>query len=171
MPLQFSTELKPEHVREATTGIFLRQISKPIIFAGVAVLFVAVQAILWVLVPALSWQWHTVLAALMAVSVGGAVLFAGLYYQELALRNFRRFKGAPVRASLEDSAYRYEAGWGSGSIEWTRFQSLWCLKGVWVLLQHSEGGVSVLLPAGDLDGEARDFLKARMARVGAKVLD
>jgi hypothetical protein len=171
LALQFQTELKPAHVKEATAGLFRRQITKPAVLLGVLALFAAVQALFWFLAPVFGAWWHAALAFLMALSIGGSVYFAGLYYEAVALRNFERFQGAPVRVSLEEACYSYEAPWGRGRIEWSRFQSLWCLGTVWVLLQHVEGGASVLLPSQDLDEEARAFLRARMARERAQVLD
>jgi hypothetical protein len=170
LALQFSTELKSAHIVQATSGIFWRQIAKPVVVLGCLVLLLSGQGILWAVEPALGWTWHAALALLMAVTVAGSLGFASRYYQDLALRNFERFKGAPVRVGLEEGAYRYEASWGQGSIEWSQFQSLWCLRDVWVLLQHADKGVSVLLPAADLDEEARNFIRARMAGVRAKVL-
>lgn len=170
MPLKFQTELKPAHVKAATAGVFRRQLTKPAVLLGLLAFFLLVQGLFWVLAPVFGWWWHAALAVLMALSIGGATYFAGLYYEAVALRNFERFHGAPVQVSLEDAVYRYEASWGRGEIEWSRFHSLWCLRTVWVLLQHSEDGVSVLLPAEDLDEDARSFLKARLAREQVRVL-
>lgn len=171
MALQFRSELTPAHVREATAGIFWRQVTKPLVLSGAAAVFAAAQGILWAVLPGFGWQWHAALAGMMSAGLAGGLAFASSHYQSLALANFARFKGAPVEASLERDSYRYAADWGSGSIEWSRFQSLWCLDGVWVLLQHAEGGASVLLPSADLDEEARGFLRQRMAEVRAEVLD
>jgi hypothetical protein len=171
LPLQFQTEILPGHVREATAGVFWRHAAaQPKAVLGLLFLFGTAQALLWALVPALAWPWHAALASLMALSVWIVLASAERYYQGLASRNFSRFKGAPVRISLEEDAYCYEASWGRGTIAWSDFQSLWCLKNVWVLLQHAEGGASVLLPQGDLDPDARAFLKGRLAGVGAKVV-
>ena len=166
MAVQFSTEITPGHVREATAGIFWRQsLSRPLGVLGLAALLAAAEAGLALVLPGLAWWWYLAFLGLMLLTALGGLHAACRYYQALALRNFSRFKGSPVRVSLEPDAYRYEASWGSGTIEWSRFQSLWCMKNVWVLLQHAENGASVLLPAADLGQEARDFLKDRMARV------
>lgn len=171
MPLQFQAEILPDHVREATAGIFWRHAAaQPKAVLGLLFLLGTAQALLWALLPHLSWCWHAALAALMILSVWIVLASAERYYQGLASRNFSRFRGAPVRISLEESAYCYEAPWGRGTILWSDFQSLWCLKNVWVLLQHAEGGASVLLPQVHLDPDARAFLRARLARAGARVL-
>jgi hypothetical protein len=170
MPLQFQTEIKPSHVKGATAGIFWRQtVGQPVSIVCLLVLFAAAQGIIMATVRGLLWWWYAGFAVLMAATGLGALFIVGRYYQELALRNFSRFKNEPVRVSLDQDAYRYEAAWGAGAIEWSRFQSLWRLKNVWVLLQHAENGASVLLPAADLDGDARIFLKDRMAEAGATV--
>jgi hypothetical protein len=157
-------------VKEATSGIFWRQaVGQPLSVACMLVLFSAALGVIVATVPGLPWWWYLGFGVLMSLTGLGALAIAGRYYQELALRNFSRFKDEPVRIILDQDAYRYEAAWGAGVIEWSRFQSLWCLKNVWVLLQHAENGASVLLPAADLDGDARLFLRARMAEVGARV--
>lgn len=170
MPLQFQTEIKPAHVKGATSGIFWRQtVGQPLSLVCLLVLFAAAQGILMATVRGLGWWCYAGFAVLMAATGLGALFMVVRYYQELALRNFSRFKDEPVRISLDQDAYRYEAAWGAGAIEWSRFQSLWTLKNVWVLLQHAERGASVLLPAADLDKDARGFIKARMAEAGATV--
>lgn len=169
MPLRFTTELKPVHVRAATARIFRRQITRPVVLGGTVFVFVAAQAIFWAAAPAFNWEWHTILGVLMIVLVAGTVAFADRHFQDLALRNFQRFKGCPVQVRLEDDRYCYEAQWGKGELEWSRFQSLWCLPEVWVLLQHAPNGLSVLLPAEDLDEEAKTFLKERMRAAGARL--
>jgi hypothetical protein len=157
-------------VKAATAGIFWRQtVGQAAPVACIFVLFAVALGTIIAAVPGLLWWWYAGVAVLMAATGFCALFIAGRYYQELALRNFSRFKDEPVRISLDPDAYRYQAAWGSGAIEWTRFQSLWCMERVWVLLQHAENGASVLLPAADLDGDARDFLRARMVDVGAKV--
>jgi len=172
LPLQFQTELKPEHVREATAAIFWRQtLGQPLSLLGFLVLVAVALGVFVALVPGWTWWWYAVSLGLMIAVVFGVLAMASRYYQELALHNFSRFKDAPVRVSLEQGAYRYEAAWGEGAIEWTRFQSLWCLKNAWVLLQHVENGASVVLPVLDLDGASKTFLKERMAQVGAQVRD
>jgi hypothetical protein len=171
LPLQFQTEIKPAHVREATAGVFRSQVTRPALLLGLAALLGLAQALFWVIAPVFDWKWRLALAGLMLLSVVCATAFAGIYYRELALKNFERFTGAPLRVRLEDAAYHYEAAWGRGELAWSRFQSLWCLKQVWVLLEHSERGASVLLPAADLDEEARVFIKSRLAREGARVMD
>lgn len=170
MSVQFSTEITPEHVQEATAGIFWRHTAfQPLAALGLAVLLAAAEAVLLLALPGLAWWWYCVFLGLMLLLALAGLVAACRHYQRLALRNFGRFKGAPVRVSLEPDAYCYEASWGSGAIEWTRFQSLWRLKNVWVLLQHAENGASVLLPAADLGQEARNFLKDRLARAGTRV--
>ncbi len=162
MSLQFSAQIDPPLVREATAGIFWRQVSQPRLLAGVVALMLLAQALFWAVMPQASWVLHAMLALLLlisALSLGG---FASRYYQDLALRNFERLKGAPVRVSLEEDAYRYEASWGQGAIPWAQFDSLWRFAGVWVLLQHQPGGVSVLLPVRDLSPEARAFIEAKL---------
>jgi hypothetical protein len=168
LSVQFSTEITPEHVREATAGIFWRHTaSQPMAAPCLAVLLAAAEAVLVLVLPGLAWWWYGIFLGLMLLLAFGGLVAACRHYQRLALRNFARFQGAPVRVSLEPDAYRYEAAWGSGTIEWSRFQSLWCLERVWVLLQHAENGASVLLPAADLGPEARDFLKERVAAARA----
>jgi hypothetical protein len=169
--VQFSTEISPSHVREATAGIFWRQTAaQPLGLLGLAALLTVAESALLALVPGLAWWWYAVFLGLMLLTALGGLHAACRYYQALALRNFSRFKGAAVRVSMDREAYRYEASWGSGAIEWARFQSLWCLKNVWVLLQHAENGASVLLPAADLGPEARNFLKDRMALERARIV-
>lgn len=169
MPLVFNAELSNAHVREATAGIFRRQMSKPMVLGGLAGLFGLAQLLLWAVLPQAHWKLHVMLALLMLITMNAVFYLASRYYQDLAQNNFTRFQGQPARVRLEPDAYHYQASWGQGSIEWARFQSLWCFPGVWVLLQHAQGGVSVLLPAASLDEEARAFLKARLDEVKAQV--
>jgi len=170
VPLQFQTEIKSAHVKDATSGIFWRQtVGQPVSVLCLLGLFAAAQGILMATVRGLVWWWYLGFAVLMAATGLGALFIVGRYYQQLAIHNFSRFKDEPVRISLDRDAYRYEAAWGAGAIEWSRFQSLWRMKHVWVLLQHAENGASVLLPAADLDGDVRGFLTTRMAEVGATV--
>jgi hypothetical protein len=170
VPLQFQTEIKPQHVKEATAGIFWRQtVGQPVSIACLLVLFAVAQGVIMATVRGLLWWRYAGFAVFMAATGLSALFMVGRYYQELALRNFSRFKDEPVRVSLDPDAYRYEAAWGAGAVEWSRFQSLWTLENVWVLLQHAENGASVLLPAADLDGDARAYIKVRMAETGATV--
>jgi hypothetical protein len=168
--LLLSVELLPEHVREATDGVFRRQLAKPIVLFGALGLLLLCQGLLWVVLPQAGWWLHAMLFLLMAFSLLVAAVVAGRHFQNLALRNFQRFAGQPAQVRLDEQAYHYQASWGQGAIEWARFDSLWRLPKVWVLLQHQEGGVSVLLPTDDLPGEAQAFILRKMAERGAQVL-
>lgn len=146
-------------MRQATAGIFWRQVTQWRACLGLLGLFGLAQALLWAIMPQAPWPLHVGLGALLLATALSLAVFASRYYQGLALRNFERFHGRPVQVSLDEDAYRYSAGWGQGSIEWSRFDSLWRFPTVWVLLQHSRGGVSVLLPSRDLSPEARDLIE------------
>lgn len=169
MPLTFETELSPAQVREATLGIFRKQVTKPVMLAGIVALFWLAQLILLAVMHQRYPKLHLLLFLLMLATCFFLYLGASRHYVELALKNFRRFHGHPVRVRLDEQAYHYAAVWGEGSIEWAQFQSLWCFEGVWVLLQHVPGGISVLLPAAALDEEARAFLRRKLAEVKAEV--
>jgi hypothetical protein len=168
--LLLSVELLPEHVREATDGVFRRQLAKPVVIFGVLGLLLLCQGLLWVVLPQAGWWLHAMLFLLMAFSLLVAAVVAGRHFQNLALHNFQRFAGQPAQVRLDEQAYHYQAGWGQGAIEWARFDSLWRLPKVWVLLQHQEGGISVLLPTEDLNHEAQAFILRKMAERGAQVL-
>jgi hypothetical protein len=161
--------LKPEHVREATAGIYRRQVAKPLVIAGLIGLMAVAQGLLWAVAPSAPWGLHVMLGALLLFSVFGTLYTAGRYYESLAIRNFKRFEGQVAQARLDPQGYHYKAAWGSGTVPWARVDSLWCLAGVWVLLEHADQGVSVLLPVADLDAEAQAFLKQRLAERGALV--
>jgi hypothetical protein len=162
LSLNFQTEIKPKHVRAATAGIFWRQAAQPVILVLLGVLWLGAHLSLAVLFPKTPFFVHALLGLLLWGTVLGMAWVAKRHYEELAAQNFKRFEGAPVQVRLETDAYHYSANWGQGPIAWDRFQSLWCLKEVWVLLQHAKDGVSVLLPAVDLDEEARAFILARL---------
>lgn len=157
-------------MREATAGVFRGQVFKPVVLAGAAGIVALAQGLVWALLPGPTWGLHLVLLALMLLSLGGLYLFAGRHYEGLAVANFRRFAGQPAQVRLDEEAYHYRASWGEGKIPWPLLDSLWCLPGVWVLLQHAEKGVSVLLPAASLDEEARAFIRGRVAAHGGRVL-
>lgn len=169
MPLAFEVNLKREHVRQATAGIYRRQLLKPMVVTGAIGLLILGQGLFWAVLPQAHWVLRIMLAVLMVLSLMGTVYTAGRYYQSLAIRNFQRFEGQPAQARLDDEGYHYQASWGSGTVPWARFDSLWCLPGVWVLLEHADKGVSVLLPVADLDAEAQAYLKARLQGRGAQV--
>ena len=169
VPLSFTVNLQPRHVRDATRGIFRRQVLKPGVLAGLAGLLVLGQALLWALLPKAGGILHGMLAVLMLVSVWGALALAGRHYESLALSNFRRFEGQPAQARLDLEGYHYQANWGAGTVPWGRVDSLWCLPEVWVLLEHTDKGVSVLLPLADLDTEAQAYLKVRLRERGAEL--
>lgn len=170
MSLLLSVELLPDHVREATDGVFRRQLTKPIVLFGALGLLLLCQGLLWVVLPQAGWWLHGMLLLLMVFSLLVAAVVAGRHFQDLALRNFQRFAGQSAQVRLDEDAYHYQASWGQGAIEWARFDSLWKLPRVWVLLQHQEHGVSVLLPTGDLNDEAQAFILRKMAERGAQVL-
>jgi hypothetical protein len=167
LPLHFQTEIKALHVRAATGGIFRRQVLQPVVLGLVAVFLFGMQLTLHVLFPFIPFFMHLMLALLVFASLAGLVWVLQRHYEKEALANFSRFMGAPVQVHLGAEAYRYSAAWGKGEISWNRFQSLWRFKEVWVLLQHSKGGVSVVLPSDSLDAEAQEFLLARLAEVFA----
>jgi hypothetical protein len=162
LPLNFQTEIKAQHVRAATGGIFRRQILQPVVLGLVAVFLLGMQLTLHVFFSFIPLYMHVLLALLVLGSLGGLLWILQRHYESTALQNFSRFMGARVQVRLSDAAYRYSASWGQGEIAWGQFQSLWRLKDVWVLLQHTPGGISVVLPTADLDAEARDFLTARL---------
>jgi hypothetical protein len=164
-----AVELLPEHVREATDGVFRRQLAKPMVLFGALGLLLLCQGLLWLVLPQAGWWLHGMLFLLMVFSLLAAAVVAGRHFQDLALRNFERFAGQPAQVRLDEQAYHYQASWGQGAIEWARFDSLWRLPGVWVLLQHQEDGVSVLLPTRSLDDEARAFILRKMAERGVQV--
>lgn len=169
MSLTFEAELSPAHVREATAGIFWRQVTKPVVLAGVVGLFWLAQLLLWAVLHARYPKLHVMLFLIMVATCLFLYLGASRHYIELALQNFKRFHGQPVQVRLEEDAYHYQADWGSGAIEWGQFQSLWCFPGVWVLLQHLPNGISVLLPAASLSAEAREFLLRKLQDLKAEV--
>lgn len=163
MTLVFKAEIKPAQVREATAGIFWRQVRQPKLLLALLALLLLTQALLYAVLPQIVWSVRALLLALMLFSLAGFGFAASQYYQTLALRNFIRFKGEPVQVELDEQAYRYSASWGQGAIEWERFQSLWRFPGVWVLLQHAPDGASVLLPTDDLSPEARAFIQRKIS--------
>lgn len=167
MSLQFQAQIQPAHVKAATAGIFWRQALQPLALALAAVLWLGLHLTLRVLFPGAPWFLHTGLALLLASTVGGAAWLAKQHFEAQALANFSRFAEAPARVSLEPDAYAYDAAWGQGRIPWDRFQSLWRFPSVWVLLQHAQGGVSVLLPTESLDDEAKAYLLARLVETKA----
>ena len=164
MSLQFSVQILPQQVREATRGIFWRQVTQVRALLILAGLLLLMQALLWALIPQAGWILHVLLLILLLSSALALAFFAARYYEGLALRNFTRFQGAPVAVSLDEEAYRYQAAWGQGGIPWGDFDSLWRFNGVWVLLQHRQGGVSVLLPSDGLDEEARAFIVRKVGQ-------
>lgn len=162
LPLRFTFEITPEQVREATAGVFWRQLRQPRLLASLAGLWVLAQAMLWMALPRVGWAPHALLGLLLPFSAWCLAVLASRHYQGLALRNFGRIQGQAVAVSLDEDAYRFEAAWGRGAIPWQRFDSLWRFEGVWVLLEHSPGGASVLLPAASLDEEARMFILGKL---------
>ncbi len=162
MALSFQTEIRPEHVRAATAGIFWRQALQPLVLGPLVVLWLGAHLTLQALFPLTNALMHLSLGLLLGLSVGGMAWVAKRHYEDIAVDNFKRFEGAPVQVSLQADGYGYSASWGQGSIAWGQFQSLWRFKEVWVLLQHQANGISVLLPAQDLDAEAQDFLIERL---------
>ncbi|HTB35359.1 MAG TPA: hypothetical protein VK842_10875 [bacterium] len=170
MSLLLAVELLPEHVREATEGVFRLQLAQPMVLLGAVGLLLLCQGLLWVVLPHAGWRLHGMLFLLMVFSLLVAAVVAGRHFQGLALRNFQRFAGQPAQVRLDELAYHYQASWGQGSIEWARFDSLWKLSKVWVLLQHQQDGVSVLLPTEALNQDAQVFILRKMAERGAQVL-
>lgn len=170
MPLQFSVEISPAQVREATAGIFWRQVTQWRLLLGIGALMGLAQATLWAVLPQAGWVLHAMLAVLLIISAVALGAFASRYYQELALRNFQRLHGQPVQVELDEEAYRYQAQWGRGSIPWATFESLWRFPSVWVLLQHAQGGVSVLLPTDGLDEAAQAHILRKLGEHKAQGL-
>lgn len=168
--LRFTALITPDLVRQATAGIFWRQALQWRLGLGLGGILVLAQLLLASALPQAGWALHGLLALLFLFSAASVGVVASRYYQGLALRNFERFKDAPLQVSLDDEAYRYSASWGQGSIEWGRFDSLWRFADVWVLLQHLAGGASVVLPLKDLSREAQAFILRKLAQTGAKVL-
>jgi hypothetical protein len=169
VPLSFQVNLKPEHVRQATAGIYRRQVLKPVVIGGLLGLLAVIEGLFWAVLPQAPWSLRALLAVMAVLSVIGTLYTAGRYYESLAVRNFQRFQGQPAQARLDEEGYHYQASWGSGLVPWAKVDSLWCLPAVWVLLEHADKGVSVLLPVADLDAEAQAYLKARMQARGALV--
>lgn len=169
MPLSFQTEIKPVHVRAATAGIFWRQALQPLALGVLGAFWIGAHLTLQLLFATMPVSIHLSLALLFWGSLAAVAQVASSHYQAEAERNFQRFEDAPVKVRLEDQGYGYDATWGRGTIPWGQFQSLWRFKAVWVLLQHEQGGASVLLPTEDLDDEAQAFLVERLRTAGAKV--
>jgi hypothetical protein len=169
VPLSFIVNLQPAHVRAATAGIYRRQVLKPGMIAALLGLLALVEGLFWAVLPQVVWGLRALLGGLLLLSAAGTFYTAGRYYESLALRNFRRFDGQPAQARLDEAGYHYQAAWGRGSIPWAQVDSLWCLPTVWVLLEHAERGVSVLLPVADLDAEAQAYIKERLLAAGALV--
>lgn len=169
MASSFSVLIKPAHVRAATAGIFWRQALRPLSLGILGVFWIGAHLTLQALFRSMPVGIHVSLALLFWGSLAAVAQLASAHYQAEAERNFQRFEGAPAQVRLEADAYVYEASWGQGAIPWTQFQSLWRFNAVWVLLQHAQGGASVLLPTEDLDAEAQAYLVGRLTAVGAKV--
>jgi hypothetical protein len=169
LPLQFQAQVSEAQVREATAGIFWRQVLQPKLLAVLGVILLFGQLLLSVVMTDGNLVLRAALALLMLLSALGMAWVASRYYQGVALRNFERIQAAPVRVRLDEDAYCFEAAWGQGSLPWERFQSLWRLKQVWVLLQHAQDGASVLLPAESLAEDARAFLEQKIASVNGEL--
>jgi hypothetical protein len=112
---------------------------------------------------------HALLASCLWGSIGAVAWMACDHYQRQAVLNFSRFEGVPIQVRLDRNAYHYMANWGQGRVPWDQIQSLWRLRHVWVLLQHVQGGVSILLPAESLDDEARGFLVQQVLASGGEL--
>jgi hypothetical protein len=170
LSLRFTALVTPDLVRQATAGIFWRQALQWRLGAGLGGILLLGQLLMASALPQAGWALHGLLALLFVFSAAAVAVLASRYYQGLAVRNFERFKDAPLQVELDEEAYRYSASWGRGSIEWGRFDSLWRFPAVWVLLQHLAGGASVVLPLKDLGPEAQAFILRKLGQAGAKVL-
>jgi hypothetical protein len=169
LPLQFQAQVSEAQVREATAGIFWAQLRQPKLLTVLGAFLLFGQLLLSLVMTDGNLVLRAALALLMLLSVLGVAWVASRYYQGIALRNFERIQAAPVRVRLDEDAYRFEAVWGQGSLPWERFQSLWRLEQVWVLLQHAQDGASVLLPAESLAEDARAFLEQKIAAVNGEL--
>lgn len=169
MPLSFQTDIKPAHVRAATAGIFWRQATQPLALGVLGVFWIGAHLTLQLLFPGIPVSIHLSLGLLFWGSLAAVAQVASAHYQAEAEKNFQRFEDAPVKVRLEPQGYAYEASWGQGLLPWGQFQSVWRFKAVWVLLQHVQGGASVLLPVEDLDAEAQAYLLQQLQAAGAKV--
>ena len=170
MPLNFHVEVTPALARQATAGIFWRQARSSKVLGPALGLLALLGLLVKLLLPGAGW---IVLGLVPLVVAGSMILAAWLVCgqaMELAAKNFVRFEGAPAQVTLTPGAYVYSATWGSGSIDWRDFQSLWRFEAVWVLLQHKAGGASVLLPSAALDDESRAYLELRLAEAGVEVM-
>lgn len=165
MPLQFDAQVTESQVRQATSGIFWRQALQPKLLGALAVFLLFGQLLLRAVLRQASWPLHAGLGLLMLLSVAGLAVVASRHYVGLALQNFQRIVGAPVRVRLDEDAYGFEAAWGQGRLPWAQFQSLWRFSSVWVLLQHAENGASVLLPLDAMDEEAQAFIVRKIEGV------
>ena len=170
MSLSFEVEVTPALARQATAGIFWRQVrSRKALWAALGLL-AGLGLLVKLLLPSAGW----IVLALVMLTVAGTMMLAAWLVcgqaMEQAAKNFSRFEGAPAQVTLTPGAYAYSASWGSGSIEWQDFQSLWRFEAVWVLLQHKAGGASVLLPVAALDDESRGYLVSRLAEAGVEVM-
>ncbi len=157
-------------MRAATAGIFWRQALQPWALGALGLFWIGAHLTLQLLFAKMPLSIHLSLALLFWGLLLAVAQVASQHYQGVAAENFRRFEGAPVKVSLDGQAYRYDASWGQGSIPWGQFQSLWRFQSVWVLLQHAQGGASVLLPTEGLDADAQAFLIEQLRVAGAKVL-
>lgn len=170
MSFQFSTQISPAQVREATAGIFWRQALQPKMRWAVVALLLLGQVPITLLFRADqdgNLLVRAMLSLLLLFSLWCLAWVALQYYLGLAQKNFERIVAAPVQVSLDEDAYRFSADWGQGALEWSRFDSLWQFPGVWVLLQHAQGGASVLLPSQDLSPQAQAFIRAKLAKGSA----
>jgi hypothetical protein len=165
--------ITPDLVRQATAGIFWRQVRQPKALLILGALLLLGQALITAFFRSNqdgNFLLRGALTLLMLLSMLGVAGVAARYYVGMAQANFARIVGVPVSVELDEQAYRYNASWGQGSIEWGRFDSLWRFPQVWVLLQHLSGGVSVVLPLKDLGPEAQAFILRKLGQAGAKVL-
>ena len=76
-------------------------------------------------------------------------------------------RGGQVEYEFSDELFKLRTNSERAELKWETFRALWIFSKAWLLL--SKGGGYLTFPVDQTPAEARDFLKQKVAAVGAEV--
>jgi len=161
MSHQFTIQFTEEHVKYACRKFFARFIGVgfPIaclLVAGVAILRMA------------SGKTDLLAGVFLTVAVVGMVFVVAAYFQRRAhsLSHFRQ-TGETVSYELSEDFFKANSSLGSIEMKWESFKAIWTFPKVWLLMFDKANYLT--LPADQISGDIKDFLKRKIISVGGKI--
>ena len=158
---QFTIQFTEEHIKYACCKFFVRFVG--IVFPVVCLLVAAVAVLRMA-----SGETDLLAGVFLTVAVVGMVFVVVAYFQRRAhsLSHFRK-TGKTVSYELTEELFKAKSDLGATEVKWEAFKAIWTFPKAWLLMFDKANYLT--LPADQISGDIKEFLKRKILPVGGKI--